>query len=210
MAALLCVGRSTCIHNIQCVRSLKSATLLNIITVFFFSVHFVWLFPIAAKYSFHPNHYYSTPIHFFTSSSLPLYMLTIDFNFIIETYYNIQYNHANDISSLTLFLSHTLQTPDTPHRTLLSTWSVKVNRIFFLQKKAVVQCIMAKDENRCMFWNDSNDVCVCEREWATPLFAFARILRCAIIVNVCCVFSAFFFPFYTLCFALLCSIEPIS
>lgn len=166
MAALLCVGRSTCIaciHNIQCVRSLKSATLLNIITVFFFSVLFVWLFPIAAKYSFHPNHYYSTPIHFFTSSSLPLYMLTIDFNFIIETYYNIQYNHANDISSLTLFLSHTLQTPDTPHRTLLSTWSVKVNRIFFLQKKAVVQCIMAKDENRCVFWNDSNDVCVRER-----------------------------------------------
>lgn len=34
---------------------------------------------------------------------------------------------------------------------------------FFLQKKAVVQCIMAKDENRCVFWNDSNDVCVRER-----------------------------------------------
>lgn len=40
-------------------------------------------------------------------------LLTIDFNFIIETYYNIQYYHANDISSLTLSLSssHSHSTP---------------------------------------------------------------------------------------------------
>lgn len=93
------------------VLSLKSATLHNMITGFSsFTLH--WLLRIAAKYSFHPNHYHSTPMRTFFLRFCR-YMLTIDFNFIIETYYNIQYHHASHISfsSLTLSHSRTLSTP---------------------------------------------------------------------------------------------------
>lgn len=74
MAALLCVGRSihTCIICGVCVHSNQQHYSI-LLQFFLFSFHFVWLFPIATKYSFHPNHYYSTPIHFFTSPSPPLY-----------------------------------------------------------------------------------------------------------------------------------------
>lgn len=80
----------------------QNSNIIQYYYVFFFFMLCMVVSNRRNSHSYHPNHYYSTPMYvlFFSSSS----MHTIDFNFIIETYYNIQYKPCKRYFFLSLAL----------------------------------------------------------------------------------------------------------